>query len=196
MSLPIALLALQGAFAEHKKVLESLGAEVFEIRQAGDLEYPCAGLILPGGESTVQGKLLRDLELFDILQQRIISGLPVMATCAGAILLAEKLQDSPVVHFGTLPVTIRRNAYGRQTASFYTYGKFAGSGDAIPMPFIRAPQIISCAPEVEILADFHGQATAVRYKNQLAMTFHPEITDSKVIHEYFLEKVVNVTSTI
>ncbi len=192
MSLPVALLALQGAFAEHRKVLEALGAEVFEIRQARDLEYPCAGLILPGGESTVQGKLLRDLELFDILRQRIISGLPVMATCAGAILLAGKLQDSPVVHFGTLPVTIRRNAYGRQTASFYTSGKFTGVDGTIPMPFIRAPQIISCAPEIDVLASFHGQATAVRYKNQLAMTFHPEITGSCAIHEYFLKKVIDV----
>ena len=192
MNLPIAILALQGAFAEHRKILESLGSETFEIRQAADLEHPCGGLILPGGESTVQGKLLRELELFDILRQRIASGLPVFATCAGAILLAEKLADDTAVHFGTLPVTIRRNAYGRQTASFYISGKFTGVEGAVDMPFIRAPQIVSCAENVEILASYCGQPTAVRYRNQLAMTFHPEITGSGMIHEYFLKKVIDV----
>jgi 5'-phosphate synthase pdxT subunit len=190
MSLPIALLALQGAFAEHKKVLESLGAEVFEIRQAGDLEYPCAGLILPGGESTVQGKLLRDLELFDILQQRIISGLPVMATCAGVILLAEQLLDDPVKHLAMLKVAVRRNAYGRQLSSFHTKGNF-GKLENIPMSFIRAPQIEFCVPGVEVLAEHEGRITAVRHGNQLAMTFHPELGEDTRIAQYFMDEFVS-----
>lgn len=190
MNLPIAILALQGAFYEHRKVLESLGAKVFEIRKNSDLENSCGGLILPGGESTVQGKLLRELELFDILRQRIAAGLPVLATCAGAILLAEKAADDTTVHFGTLPVTIRRNAYGRQLASFYATGSFAGVDGLVDMPFIRAPQIVSCAKDVDILATYRGQPTAVRFRNQLAMTFHPEITGSGKIHEYFLKNMV------
>ena len=186
----IAILALQGAFAEHRKMFEKIGgAEVFEIRQSCDLEKSCHALILPGGESTVQGKLLRELNLFSILRQRILAGLPVLATCAGAILLAEKLENDPATHFATLPVTIRRNAYGRQLSSFHTKSSFGDMAD-IPMPFIRAPQIIDHSKDVQVLSTHNGQPTAVRFHNQLAMTFHPEITESEEIHKFFLEKIV------
>ena len=189
----IAVLALQGAFIEHRKMLEAIGGiEVFEIRKHSDLERSCHALILPGGESTVQGKLLKELNIFSILQQRILSGLPVLATCAGAILLAEKLENDPATHFATLPVTIRRNAYGRQLSSFYTNGSFDDMTD-VPMPFIRAPQIIDCRKDVQILAGYNNQPTAVRFRNQLAMTFHPEITGSDKIHRFFLEKIVMPT---
>lgn len=190
MTVQIAVLAVQGAFIEHEQTMRSLGAEVFELRQLRDLERRCDALILPGGESTVQSKLLKELKLFIPLKQLISNGLPVMATCAGAILLAEKIDNDPAVHFGTLPVTIRRNAFGRQLASFYTDGKFSRVPDPVPMPFIRAPQIISAADGVEILSSWQNQPTAVRYKNQLALTWHPEITGCGEIHRYFLENIV------
>ena len=120
MSKVIAVLALQGAFAEHEKKLSELGIESFEIRQLPDIEKSFDGLIIPGGESTVQGKLLRDLELFDPIKQRIEEGLPVFGTCAGMILLAQNIEGGEQSHLATMPVTVKRNAYGRQLGSFFT----------------------------------------------------------------------------
>nr|WP_288160696.1 pyridoxal 5'-phosphate synthase glutaminase subunit PdxT [uncultured Sharpea sp.] len=113
----VGILALQGAFIEHEKIIQELGAEVVEIRQRKDLEG-IDGLILPGGESTVQGKLLRQLGLLKPIQQLINEGLPVLATCAGLILLAKTIDQEETAHLGTLPIVIKRNAYGRQLASF------------------------------------------------------------------------------
>ena len=185
----IAVLALQGAFIEHEKVLRELNADVFEIRQFKDLERRCDGIILPGGESTVQGRLLRELGLFEIIRQRIANGLPVMATCAGSILLAQQLLDDPTVHLGTLGISVRRNAYGRQLSSFCTTGSF-GKLVNVPMSFIRAPQIEFCVPGVEILAEHNGRITAVRQGKQLAMTFHPEVSEDTRIAEYFISEIV------
>lgn len=109
----IAILAVQGAFAEHKSRLEKLGAQCVELRKKEDLENDFSGLVLPGGESTVQGKLLRELDMFQPLKEKIQAGMPVLATCAGLILLAEHLSNDEHVYFGTMPVTVRRNAYGR-----------------------------------------------------------------------------------
>ena len=134
----IAVLAVQGAFIEHEKRMEQLGTECVELRQKEDLNQSFDGLILPGGESTVQGKLLRELGLFDELKTQIENGLPVLATCAGLILLAETLSNDEHVYFGTLPVTVKRNAYGRQLGSFHTVQEFKGVGE-VPMTFIRAP---------------------------------------------------------
>ena len=131
MSPTIAVLALQGAFIEHEQRLQSLGCTTIELRQAADLARPFDGLVLPGGESTVQAKLLHDLGMFEPLRQRIAEGLPALGTCAGLILLA--------AHFRTLPVTVRRNAYGRQLDSFRTEGEVAGIGQ-VPMTFIRRPR--------------------------------------------------------
>ena len=111
MTAKIGVLAVQGAFIEHIQVLSSLGVECVELRQAADLEQPLAGLVLPGGESTVQGKLLRDLDMYAALRAKIVAGLPVLETCAGMILLAEKLVNDDKVHFATIPITVRRNAY-------------------------------------------------------------------------------------
>lgn len=185
----IAILALQGDFAEHEAVFVSLGLTPLQLRRKRDLLQEFDALILPGGESTVQGKLLRELDMFDGLRSRIQTGLPVMATCAGVILLAHQLLDDPTVHFGTLDAAVRRNAYGRQLSSFYTTGTFAGMKD-IPMSFIRAPQIEFCSPEVEVLAEHQGRITAVRQGNQLAMTFHPELSSDRRTAQYFLEKIV------
>ena len=169
------ILAVQGAFAEMEAYWRAQGAEVFEIRQRADLACGLDLLALPGGESTVQGKLLKDLGLFVPLKERIDSGLPVFAVCAGLILLAEKIEDDPTVWFGSMPVTVRRNAYGRQLGSFRTVGTFDGKPD-VPMTFIRAPAITTVSAEVKVLSTFNGQPTAVRWRNITAFTWHPELT--------------------
>jgi 5'-phosphate synthase pdxT subunit len=186
----IGVLALQGAFIEHENTLSKLEAESFEIRKKTDLSRSFDGLILPGGESTVMGKLLRDLKLFAPLKEMIEGGLPVLGTCAGLILLASHLADSDTVHFGTLPVTVRRNAYGRQLGSFYTENFFEGIG-TVPMKFIRAPLIESVSSTTQILSVVDSRITAVRHKNQLGVSFHPELTDNLMIHRYFLEMTGN-----
>ena len=191
----IAVLALQGAFLEHEQALERLDTDWCEIRQAKDLEQAFDGLILPGGESTVQGKLLRELGLFHALKKRIEDGMPVMATCAGLILLAEHLVDDPTVWFGTLPVAVSTNAYRRQQGSFFTRGAFGDIADC-PMTFIRAPFVESCRPDVEVLSRFDGQITAVRWQNQLAMAFHPELDQDMRIHRNFLEMVRHPASCL
>ena len=185
----IGVLAVQGAFAEHHQILEKLGVETFEIRQLRDLEQDFDGLILPGGESTVQGKLLHDLGLFEPLRERIESGLPTLGTCAGLILLAEKLSNDGHTYFATTPVTVERNAYGRQLGSFYTEENFEGIGK-IPMTFIRAPLIQRASQDVQILATVQNQIVAVRYKNQLAISFHPELNSDLRVHQYFVEEIV------
>ena len=185
----IGVLAVQGAFAEHRQILQKLGVETFEIRQLRDLEQDFDGLILPGGESTVQGKLLHDLGLFEPLRERIESGLPTLGTCAGLILLAEKLSNDGHTYFATTPVTVERNAYGRQLGSFYTEENFEGIGK-IPMTFIRAPLIQRASQDVQILATVQNQIVAVQYKNQLAISFHPELNSDLRVHQYFVEEIV------
>lgn len=185
----IALLALQGDFAEHEAVFRSLGAETLQLRQLKDLQKEFDAVILPGGESTVQGKLLRELGMFAPLQKMIEEGMPVMATCAGVILLARQLLEDPTVHLGTLNAVVRRNAYGRQLGSFFIRGSFAGE-EEIPMSFIRAPQIEFCGPGCEVLAEHEGRITALRQGNQLAMTFHPELNKDHRAANYFLSEIV------
>lgn len=174
----IAVLALQGAFIEHEQRLQSLGCATIELRQAADLARPFDGVVLPGGESTVQAKLLHDLGIFEPLRQRIAEGLPTLGTCAGLILLAE--------HFHTLPVTVRRNAYGRQLGSFHAEGLWADQGGTIPLTFIRAPRIEALGPGVEPLATLNGIPAAVRHHNQIAAAFHPELDDDDHLYEAFL----------
>lgn len=183
----IGILAVQGAFAEHAKVLTRLGISYVEIRQKKDLEH-IDGLILPGGESTVQGQLLKKLDMFAELQEAIAKGLPVLATCAGMILLAQRLENDSTVHFGTLPVVVKRNAYGRQLGSFATQGS-VGAIEDFPMVFIRAPYIVEVGTGVEVLATVDGHIVGVAYGKQLAFAFHPEMTDDSRIHELFLELV-------
>lgn len=184
----VGVLAVQGAFLEHEKVLEKLGVDYVELRQKRDLEQPFQALILPGGESTVQGKLLRELDMFDALKEKIEAGMPVLATCAGLILLASKLSNDDNVYFGTLPVTVRRNAYGRQLGSFYTEEKF-GCYEKVPMTFIRAPYIESTSDEVEILSVVDGNIVGVQYRNQIGLSFHPELDGDLRIHQMFLKMI-------
>lgn len=188
MDAKIGVLAVQGAFIEHIQALTALGAECVELRQAADLQQELAGLVLPGGESTVQGKLLRDLGMYDALRAKIAAGMPVLATCAGMILLAEKLSNDDKVHFATMPITVRRNAYGRQLGSFRTHADFGALG-TIPMTFIRAPYIEKVSADVKVLAEVDGKIVAAQYGNQLALAFHPELDtfESTAVHEYFLK---------
>ena len=179
----VGVLAVQGAFAEMETFWRAQGADVFEIRQLADLARGMDLLALPGGESTVQGKLLKELGLFDPLKERIDGGLSVFATCAGLILLAAKIEDDggragvrPSSWFGSLPVTVRRNAYGRQLGSFMTVGTWDGHPNT-KMTFIRAPAITAVQPEVEILSTFNDQPTSVRYHNITAFTWHPELNE-------------------
>ena len=184
----IGVLAVQGAFIEHEKALSTLGISHFEIRQSKDLLTSFDGLILPGGESTVMGKLLHDLKLFSPLKQEIEAGLPVFGTCAGLILLSKTIAEDETVHFGTLNVTTRRNAYGRQLGSFKTFSNFKGIG-SIPMTFIRAPYIEAAYHKTEILATVNHRIVAARYSTQLGTAFHPELTEDVSVHQYFIDMI-------
>ena len=183
----IGILAVQGAFIEHAHMIEQLGHTAIQLRQRDDLEG-LDGIILPGGESTVQGQLLNKLDMMSDIRSMINNGLPVLATCAGLILLASHIADDTTVHIGTLPVTVRRNAYGRQLSSFIANAYIKGIG-SYPMTFIRAPYIESITDGVGVLATIDNHIVAAKYKNQLGLAFHPELTNDTRIHEYFLEMV-------
>ena len=180
-----AVLAVQGAFAEHEKSLSRLGCEYIELRQASDMRKSFDRLILPGGESTVMGKLTRELQMFDELKKLITDGMPVFGTCAGLILLAKSV-DGGEVHLGTMDISAKRNAYGRQLGSFSAVGKVGDISD-FPMVFIRAPYISELSAPAEILAEWDGRIVAARQKNMLATAFHPELTDDLRIHQMFLD---------
>ena len=181
----IAVLAVQGAFIEHERKLEVLRASCVELRKAEDLNQSYDGLVLPGGESTVQGKLLRELGMFDTIRKQIKDGLPVLATCAGMILLADSLEGDAMVHLQTVPMTVKRNAYGRQLGSFHTEAEFKGIGE-IPMTFIRAPYVADVSDGVEVLAVVQDRIVAVRYGKQMALAFHPELDEDERVHREFL----------
>ncbi len=184
----IGILALQGAFAEHKKAIEALGQEGCEIRQQTDLlQRSYDGIILPGGESTVIGKLLAELGMMPILKRMISDGLPVLGTCAGMILLAKEISNDSRRYLEAMDIRVRRNAYGRQLGSFQSVDYFQGLG-TIPMTFIRAPYIESVkdAEGVEVLATVQGQVVAARQRNMLVTSFHPELTEDLSIHKLFL----------
>ena len=187
----IGVLALQGAFAEHIKMLEKLGIESFEIRKKSDLSNAVNnndvdGLIIPGGESTVIGKLLYDLDLFDDIKKLILKGLPVFGTCAGLILLAKEIENDNRTYLGAMDIKVRRNAYGRQLGSFFTESEFKGFG-VIPMTFIRAPYISSVGKKVEILSEVDGNIVAAKENNILVTSYHPELNDDLKVHEFFIE---------
>lgn len=185
----IAVLALQGAFLEHEILLKKLGIEYIEIRKKADALKKYDGLIIPGGESTVQGKLLYELEIYDILKNKIENGLPVFGTCAGLILLANKITNDNHIYFGTMEIEVVRNAFGRQLGSFSINGEF--NNKTIPMVFIRAPYIKSLSDKCSILGEVNGKIVAARCNNQLVTAFHPELTDDLTVFNYFIEMVNN-----
>lgn len=180
----VGIVALQGGFGLHAQACRRLGYEVREVRDSDDLSGLSA-LILPGGESTTQGMLLERRGLVEPLKRALGSGLPVLGTCAGAILLATDIEGSDQLRLGLLDVTVRRNAYGSQIDSFDTPLDVVGLG-RVPAVFIRAPQIVRVGPRVEVLSSYQGLPVLVRQGNLLAATFHPELTDSLELHRWFL----------
>lgn len=188
-----AILALQGAFAEHAAMLDELGEPWFELRCLRNMSRHFDRLILPGGESTVQGRLLHEEGMLSTVRALIEEGMPVLGTCAGLILLAERVIDDdgdgrpirPESHLGTMHVTVERNAYGRQLASFHATDEFAGIGP-VPMSFIRAPRIVEVREGAVELARVNGDIVAARDGSQVGVAFHPELDDDPRIHELFL----------
>ncbi|MBT1174593.1 pyridoxal 5'-phosphate synthase glutaminase subunit PdxT [Bifidobacterium sp. LC6] len=185
------ILAVQGAFAEHAAVLDKLGAPWKLLRAAEDFDDSIDRVILPGGESTTQGKLLHSTGLFEKIDAHIKAGKPVFGTCAGMILLAKKLDNDPNVYFGALDAVVRRNAYGRQLGSFAATADFGqlGSPDYIadfPLVFIRGPYVVSVGPEASVETEVDGHAVALRQGRILATAFHPELTGDTRLHELFL----------
>ena len=185
----IGILALQGAFVEHENVLAELGVESVELRNLEDFrkhQSSLSGLILPGGESTAMGKLLRDQQMLTPLREAILNGLPVFGTCAGLILLARQITSQEESHLATMDILVERNAYGRQLGSFYTEADCKGVGN-IPMTFIRGPIIRDVGEEVDVLAIVNDQIVAAREKNMLVTSFHPELTNDVRLHQYFID---------
>lgn len=174
----VAIMALQGAFAEHQQVLQSLGVETFLVRNLEDWSREKDALVIPGGESTAMLKIMKDEGLFDVVKKDIESGLPVMGTCAGLIMLDGE-------HLGTMNIRVRRNAYGRQLGSFVATENVDGIGN-FAMTFIRAPFIEEVGEGVEVLAKVDGRIVAARQGNQLVTAFHPELGGDNRIHEMFL----------
>ena len=195
MTVRVGVLALQGDVHEHRKALESLGVETFGVRRVAELSA-CDGLVIPGGESTTIGKLARIFYLFEPLQQQIRAGLPVLGTCAGMIMLADRVLDATADQetFGGLDVTVRRNAFGRQVDSFEQDVAMAGVTGPVHGVFIRAPWVEEAGPGVEVLATVsHGAASgrivAVRQGSLMATSFHPEVGGDSRVHRSFLDLV-------
>jgi 5'-phosphate synthase pdxT subunit len=187
----VGVLAMQGAFREHIAALARLGADAVPLRDAAELDR-LDGVVLPGGESTTMDKLLRKFGLQQPLAERIRGGLPVMATCAGVILLADEVRDGPPdqesLHL--LQLKVRRNAYGRQPESFEADVDLSVLDAPFRGIFIRAPVIEEVGEGLDVLAEIEGAPVVVGDTQRLALTFHPELTGDDRIHRYFLEEMV------
>lgn len=191
----IGILALQGAVVEHRHKMEQLGHEVVEVRSKEDIEH-IHGIILPGGESTTMSKLLLDTGLMIPLREKIQSGLPVLATCAGLILLAKEIEGDALPTLGILNIKVARNAFGRQLGSFMREESIEGVSDnPIPLIFIRGPIITKVGKGVEVLHRIDRGIVAVRQGNIMALAFHPELTDDITVHSYFLDNVITSINT-
>ena len=190
----IGVLALQGDFEAHVKVLAGLGCEVVEVRRVAQLSG-LEGLVIPGGESTTLLNLMGDEPWFDSLKRFEHDGGALMGTCAGAILLARHVVNPPQDSVGLLDATIARNAFGRQIDSFETTLDAPCLGGTIEAVFIRAPRFQVLGPDVATLAVYDGEPVLVREGRVLAMTFHPELTRDAKLHAYFLTMVQTATLT-
>nr|WP_312214236.1 pyridoxal 5'-phosphate synthase glutaminase subunit PdxT [Clostridioides sp.] len=184
----IGVLAMQGAFHEHIAILKKLNVETIVIRNKEHLK-DINGIILPGGESTAIGKLIVDTDIKDMLKDLVISEIPVWGTCAGMILLANKISGEDYTHLSTMDIEVVRNAYGKQLGSFRTKSKVKNLGDDIDMVFIRAPYIKSIGKNVEILSVVDENIVSAREKNMLVTSFHPELTNDLRFHKYFVNMV-------
>lgn len=188
----IGVLAMQGAFREHEKMLKDLGVEVAQIRKSSELE-DIDGLIIPGGESTTIGKLILEFALDEAILAKANKGMPIFGTCAGMILLAKNILGSDQFRLGLMDIEVNRNAFGRQVDSFETGIRIDAIG-AVPFPaiFIRAPYVTDMKPNVGVLATFDDKIVFVRQGNFLASAFHPELTGDGRVHEYFLNMVKDI----
>ena len=192
MPAPIGVLALQGDFREHRQTLSAIGVESIEVRTLADISKS-AGLIIPGGESTVMQKLAVAYDLFEPIHDALKAGLPAFGTCAGLIMLADEIIDGipGQAGFGGLDVSVRRNAFGNQLDSFEVDLEFAGAeGPAVHAAFIRAPIVERVGAGVEILSQLaDGRVVGVRQGNLMGISFHPEVTGETRIHELFANMV-------
>lgn len=182
----IGVLSLQGGVVEHISHIRELGCAAVEVKKLEDLK-DIDGLILPGGESTAIGKILRERNLLSPLKEMILSGFPVWGTCAGMILLAKEIENDEHTHISAMDIKVRRNAYGRQIDSFETTETIEEvSSNPIPLVFIRAPYIISSGDAVKIIHKVNGNIVAARQNSVLVTSFHPELTQNTEFHKYFL----------
>ncbi|MBY6366282.1 pyridoxal 5'-phosphate synthase glutaminase subunit PdxT [Rhodococcoides corynebacterioides] len=192
----VGVLALQGDVREHLAALEAAGVRAVGVRRPAELAA-VDGLVIPGGESTTMGLLLRTFGLLDPLRAAVAGGLPTYGSCAGMILLASEILDTrpDAVHLDGLDVTVRRNAFGRQVDSFEADLDVVGvSGPPVHAVFIRAPWVERVGPDVEVLATVPagpaaGRVVAVRQNSVLATSFHPEVTGDRRIHAMFVDMV-------
>jgi 5'-phosphate synthase pdxT subunit len=190
----IGVLALQGAFAAHRRRLAELGVAARDVRRPEDLATVDA-LVMPGGESTTMSNLLTSSGLFDEIKARLTDGMPVFGTCAGMILLATEVHDGRPDQrsFGALDITVQRNGYGRQRDSFETELDIAGLDEPFHGVFIRAPRVESAGPVVDVLATHQNDAVLVRQGRAMAAAFHPELTPDHRLHAAFVELVEQET---
>ncbi|MBM7367794.1 pyridoxal 5'-phosphate synthase glutaminase subunit PdxT [Gordonia hydrophobica] len=196
----IGVLALQGDVREHIAALNACGAQAIPVRRRAELDA-VDGLVIPGGESTAMSRLLGVFDLYDPLVARLRDGLPAYGSCAGMIMLASRILDTrpDARHLDALDITVRRNAFGRQVESFEADLAFSGITDlpgAEPMRavFIRAPWVEEAGPGVDVLATVDegpaaGRVVAVRQRNVLATSFHPEVTGDVRVHQFFVDMV-------
>lgn len=187
----VGVLALQGAFREHIYALEALDVGAIAVRKPEQLDA-CAGLIIPGGESTAISKLMETYGFYEPITQRHREGMAVWGTCAGAILIAREVVDGIAGQrsLALMDVSVKRNAYGRQIDSFEADLEFAGFDSPYRGVFIRAPWIETTGEGVDVLARHEGHAVAARQPGCLSTTFHPELTGDPRVHRYFVERVV------
>jgi 5'-phosphate synthase pdxT subunit len=191
----VGVLAYQGDVREHLAALEAAGAEAVEVRSLSDLDS-VDGLVIPGGESTVIGKLAARYGLLEPLRERARAGLPVFGTCAGMIFLAREVEGPPQDLLGVLDVRVRRNAFGRQVASFEAEVDVKGvDGGPVAGAFIRAPWVAEAGPEVEVLAELEGKVVAVRQGNLLATAFHPELSGEVRLHRWLVDLIAERSGT-
>lgn len=184
----IGVLALQGAVAEHIRSIERAGAEAIPVKrveQLGDID----GLIIPGGESTTIGKLMRKYDFMDAIRSFSSQGKPIFGTCAGLIVLAERIQGDEEAHLKLMDITVARNAFGRQRESFETDLKVVGIDEPVRAVFIRAPLILEVGERVEVLSTYNDEIVTARQGHLLAASYHPELTDDYRLHAYFIEMV-------
>lgn len=187
----IGILALQGAFLEHEKVLKAMDCNTVQVRKQEQLE-DIAGLIIPGGESTTIGKLLIEFGLQERLISLVKAGMPLFGTCAGLIVMAKDIENSSQSRLGLMDITAKRNAFGRQVDSFEADLFIDEIGqEPFKAVFIRAPFIAQAGPEVQILSSIDGKAVLARQNNLLASAFHPELTNDFRIHQYFINMIKN-----